>query len=124
MNSFFIKTGLYVLLTCCLLIVLTGCTLPGEVYISFSWVVDRDMPDNIFQCDVPNIPDDFNDIKKGAYYFTSIGEYTISYNYSDDTFIRTKDITLKLKETVLGKENAYYDFVIRREGPEFYEVPQ
>jgi hypothetical protein len=38
--------------------------------------------------------------------------------------MRSLDIELVRKKTILGSEDAYYDFIFHREGPEFFEVPQ
>jgi hypothetical protein len=124
MHTFFKNTGLCIVLACCLLFVLAGCALPGNVYLSFSWPADRDIPDLIFQCNAPNIPTDINDIGRGGYYYTARGTFTVSYNYTDDTTLRTLDITLEQKVTILGKEDSYYDFIFHRDkDPEFHEVP-
>jgi hypothetical protein len=128
MKNFLLKNRFCCLIILSFLFILLffpGCSLPGNVYLCFSWVTDRDIPDLTFTCEAPNIPDDINDIGKGGYYYTSHGNFTVTYNYTDDTTMRTLSITLEQKTTILGKENAYYDFIISRDNaPVCYEVPQ
>jgi hypothetical protein len=124
MNTLFKKIKIYIIPVICLLFILTTCAMPGKVYLSFSWRTDRDIPDLTFNCDAPHIPADINEIGKGGYYYTEYGNYTVEYNYSDDAVMRSLDIELVRKKTILGSEDAYYDFIFRREGPEFYAVPQ
>lgn len=119
-----IKSIIY-LLVVCLLIVLTGCSFPGNIYLSFSWPTDGHIPDASFSCTAPGAPEDIAELieKKGNYINTYSGTYNITYSYLDTT-TRTLDFTLEYDLTVLGKEDAFYDIIIRKDSdPLFYKVP-
>jgi hypothetical protein len=108
----------------CGAILLIGCSFPGNIYISLSWEWDYDVPDLTFSCDVPNVPTDIADVAEGVYYFTRKGDYTLQYNYTDDTYLRTLTFTLEPDVTTLGNENAYYDVIIAKaKPPAIYKVP-
>ena len=120
-----IMSKIYLLVVICLLIVLTGCSFPGKLYLSFSWPADDHIPDASYSCDAPGAPEDIAELieYKGIYISTYPGTYTITYSYLDTT-TRTLDFTLEYNTTLLGKENAIYDIIIRKDSnPLLYEVP-
>jgi hypothetical protein len=112
-----------------LIILLAGCSIPGKIYISLSWEFDYDVENIVIDdvnTNIPNVPTDIAEIGEGAYYYTYAGSYSFVYSYSDETpqWSRNLDVVLEPNETILGKENAYYDVIIAKaKPPAIYEVP-
>jgi len=111
----------------CTFFLLCSCSFTADVYISFYWNDDTaldDENDEFKTGGIPNVPTTFDGLTKGNYYKTIAGEYTVIYKYFANSEERRLKITLEANSTVLGIENAYYDFYIRKgSDPSLYKIP-
>ncbi|MBN1698304.1 MAG: hypothetical protein JW881_12390 [Spirochaetales bacterium] len=107
-----------------LLLILGGCAMEGDVYLSFFWY-DGQKPDATFTCSAPNIPAALVDLEKGVYYKTKAGSYTVSCSWTAPPGVYSTNFTLEADSTILGVENAYYDISFYQyANPVCLKVPQ
>ena len=114
--------------TAVLLIILSGCSLPGKVYVSFYWFEDTAIPDLLFAHTMgTTVPGDINVIEDqmGAYYPVTPGDYAITCRYSSGQNYTGVPLPLHADSALLGVQNTYYDIILLlNPGPELHKVPE
>jgi hypothetical protein len=92
-----------------------ACGFPGKVLVAYFWDGDSSDIEN-FDCKLPNVPQNKDNIEKGKYYITLPGRYQLTYNFLfSPSFSLT--FTLEAEETLMGNENAHYNIHLRATSP-------
>ena len=92
---------------------LAACALKGDVYVAFYWKTANDEPVGLSDfSDIPNAPDNLNDLVNGGYFLTIPGSYSIDYvAFGGGTFL-DRPVTLKAALTVGGSETTMYNIFL------------
>jgi hypothetical protein len=93
-----------------------ACGLPGKVLVAYFW--DGDSSDIAsFDCKLPNVPQNKDNIEKGKYYPTLPGKYQLTYRFVTSPSAYSITFKLEADETLMGNENAYYNVYMRATSP-------